>query len=258
MAVMPWQPLHNQTSCIDGEVSIDPSAVVAPGVVLIANPQSQIVIGAGACIGMGVVLHADGGSLRVEEGAILGAGVLMVGSGTIGARACVGPVSTVFNCSVKSEEVVAPGSLLGDRGREATEAIETPAKRGTDTFIQEPIAPVDVPVDPPKPDSEVKPPSTQSNPSATQASIHSAIARNLIANPPSTHTRPHPELPNSEPTSVENSNHQNNHQNSEIGNSNSSVYGQQHLQRLMATLFPHRQQLNSGLQDSPVSEDQDQ
>lgn len=245
MAVMPWQPLHNQKSCIDGEVSIDPSAVVAPGVALIANPESRIAIAAGACIGMGVVLHADGGTLKVEEGAILGAGVLVVGSGTIGARACVGPVSTVFNCSVESEQVVAPGSLLGDQGRSGTE----------DQKVEEPVESVpevepEPEVDTEEPESEVAVEPPTSNPSATQSSIHSAIARNLIANIPTTHTTGNLETPSSEETSVETSTNA-----PESEPVNPSVYGQQHLQRLMATLFPHRQQLDGDIQDSPISED---
>ncbi|MDJ1167827.1 hypothetical protein PMG71_00120 [Roseofilum sp. BLCC_M154] len=241
---MPWQPLHNQKSCVDGEVSIDPSAVVAPGVVLIANPQSRIAIAAGVCIGMGVVLHADGGTLRVEEGAILGAGVLVVGSGTIGARACVGPVSTVFNYSVEPEQVVAPGSLLGDRGRSEAEVAPKPVESVTEV---EPVPEV-------KPEEEaaksaVDPP--KSNPSATQSSIHSAIARNLIANPPTSRINGHVETPSSDP-SLDSSK-----DDLDSEAVNPPVYGHQHLQRLMSTLFPHRQAFDSGIQDSPVSEDND-
>lgn len=247
MAVMPWQPLHNQKSCIDGEVSIDPSAVVAPGVVLIANPQSRIAIAAGACIGMGVVLHADGGTLRVEEGAILGAGVLVVGSGTIGARACVGPVSTVFNCSVESEQVVAPGSLLGNCGRSQNRELKVAPKPVESVAEVEPVPEVT----PEEDASQITVAPPKSNPSATQSSIHSAIARNLIANPPTSRINPNLETPssNSMDTSTDN-----------LGSEavNPPVYGHQHLQRLMSTLFPHRQQLDVGIQDSPISEDNDQ
>jgi len=260
MAVMPWQPLHNQASCIDGEVSIDPSAVVASGVALIANPQSRIVIGAGVCIGMGVVLHADRGTLKVEDGAILGAGVLMVGAGTIGARACIGPVSTVFNCSVNSGQVVAPGSLLGDTGRSVTEAqVEQKTVKSV-----KPVATVEPVEDPPKElesqteDFKVQTDRPQSNPSATQSSIHAAVARNLIANPPTTRTKPYLETPNPEEPLADEPTQATEPQKDEGSDSlNPSVYGHQHLQRLMATLFPHRQAFNGDIQDSPVSEDSD-
>ncbi|MBP0027724.1 hypothetical protein [Roseofilum sp. Guam] len=248
---MPWQPLHNQKSCIDGEVSIDPSAVVAPGVALIANPESRIAIAAGACIGMGVVLHADGGTLRVEEGAILGAGVLVVGSGTIGARACIGPVSTVFNCSVESEQVVPPGSLLGDQGRSETEnqQMEEPVEAEPEVEVEPEVEP-EPEVKPQAQESKITGEVPQSNPSATQASIHSAIARNLIANPPTTRTNGNLDTPNSDQPSTDSST-----EDPTSRSVNSPVYGQQHLQRLMATLFPHRQQLDGNIQDSPVSED---
>lgn len=260
MAVMPWQPLHNQASCIDGEVSIDPSAVVASGVALIANPESRIVIGAGVCIGMGVVLHADRGTLKVEDGAILGAGVLMVGAGTIGARACVGPVSTVFNCSVDSEQVVAPGSLLGDQGRSGMEA-DVAEKTVESVATVEPVEESPKELEPQTQDSQVETYNPPSNPSATQSSIHAAqaaIARNLIANPPPTRTKPDPETPNSEEPVANEPTQATEPQEAQGSDAlNPSVYGHQHLQRLMATLFPHRQALNGEIQDSPVSEDSD-
>ncbi len=218
MAVMPLQPLHHRESAMEGEVSVDPRAAIAPGVLLLATPQSQIVIHAGVCIGMGAVLHAHQGTLVVEEGAILGAGVLVVGSGTIGARACIGPVSTLINYSVKSDTVVAPGSLLGDESR----VVKTGKGAGT-----------------PKQET----PKVQST--ATEASIHSAIARNVAANPAratqtssganrSGGTKKQSPLQESRSLSRETPE-----------TSSTTVSGHQHLQRLMATLFPHRQQLET-------------
>lgn len=116
----------NSQVYIEGDVSIDTNAVIAPGVILRADPDSKIVIAAGVCIGMGSVLHAFGGTLDVEAGANLGAGVLFVGKGTIGANACIGAVTTIWNTSIDSWQVVPTGSLLGDKGRQIVEGSSVP------------------------------------------------------------------------------------------------------------------------------------
>lgn len=102
---------------VSGDVVIHPSAAIAPGVILRAAPNSRIVIAGGVCIGMGAVIHAFQGAIEIEAGANLGPGVLMVGAGTIGANACIGGVTTIFNASVKPMQVVAAGSVLGDTSR---------------------------------------------------------------------------------------------------------------------------------------------
>jgi carbon dioxide concentrating mechanism protein CcmN len=125
MSVSPLYPISNSNSYISGEVTIDPTAVIAAGVLLQAAPNSKIIIAAGACIGMGTVLHAHDGILEIEAGAILGAGVLVVGKGKIGANACIGSASTIMDCSIKPGQVVAPGSLLGDTSRQVADAQPT-------------------------------------------------------------------------------------------------------------------------------------
>jgi carbon dioxide concentrating mechanism protein CcmN len=142
MSLSPLHPIGNFNSQISGEVIIDRTAAIAPGVVFHADPNSKIIIAAGVCIGMGVVLHAHDGNLEIETGVNLGAGVLMVGKGTIGANACIGAATTIFNCSVASKQVIPPGSLLGDTSRrlaaEATfEASPAPAD---ETQSSSPIA----------------------------------------------------------------------------------------------------------------------
>lgn len=99
---------------VSGEVQVEAGAGIGAGVLLRANPGCRIHIGRGACIGMGSVLHACGGSLIVEAGATLGMGVLVIGQGTIGKNACIGSETTVLNCSVLSQAVIPPGSLIGD------------------------------------------------------------------------------------------------------------------------------------------------
>ncbi|MEH2236481.1 transferase [Nostoc sp.] len=109
---------NNFDSYISGEVSIHPSAVLAPGVILLAAVNSKIIIGPGVCIGMGAILQVHEGTLEVEAGANLGAGFLMVGKGKIGANACIGSATTVFNYSVEPGQVVPSGSILGDTSRQ--------------------------------------------------------------------------------------------------------------------------------------------
>ncbi len=99
---------------VSGEVQVEAGAGIGAGVLLRANPGCRIQIGRGVCIGMGSVLHACGGSLIVEAGATLGMGVLVIGQGTIGKNACIGSETTLLNCSVLSQAVIPPGSLLGD------------------------------------------------------------------------------------------------------------------------------------------------
>ncbi len=117
MSVSPLHLITNFNSYVSGEVMIDPNAAIASGVMLIATPNSRINICAGVCIGMGAVLHAHDGTLEIETGAILGAGVLVVGAGKIGANACIGSATTILNCSIERGQIVAPGSLLGDTSR---------------------------------------------------------------------------------------------------------------------------------------------
>jgi carbon dioxide concentrating mechanism protein CcmN len=117
MHLPPLPPPINSQVYVNGDVSIDASAAIAPGAIVQADPDSKIIIAAGVCIGMGVILHAHKGTLEVEAGANLGAGVLVVGSGKIGANACIGAATTIWNSSVEPWQVVPPGSLLGDTGR---------------------------------------------------------------------------------------------------------------------------------------------
>lgn len=122
MYLPPLQPVANSDIRICGDVEIHPTASIASGVILQAAPNSKIIIGVDACIGMGVIITAYGGVVEIADGATLGSGVLIVGHGKIGSNACVGTASTVFNASVDSMKVVTPGSIIGDVSRpKATE-----------------------------------------------------------------------------------------------------------------------------------------
>lgn len=118
MYLSPPQPV-NSDILINGDVEIHPSASIAPGVILQAAPQCRIVIGADVCLGMGVILSVDSGTIEVERGAALGSGVLVVGASKIGNNACVGTATTIFKATVPKMAVIPPGSLIGDTSRQA-------------------------------------------------------------------------------------------------------------------------------------------
>jgi carbon dioxide concentrating mechanism protein CcmN len=131
---LPTLPLSSNSHVYtEGDVSIDPSAAIAPGVILRAAPDTKIVIAAGVCIGMGSILHAQGGTLEVEAGANLGAGVLIVGKGTIGANACIGAVTTICNASIEPWHVVPAASVVGDKGRQIVSVSSVPTAPKVET-----------------------------------------------------------------------------------------------------------------------------
>lgn len=96
-----------------GDVTIDESAAIAPGVVLQAASGSRIVIGKGACLAAGVCVQSRAGVLTISAGVSLGASVLVVGKGTIGVNACVSAGSTLINPSVAADSILPPDTLIG-------------------------------------------------------------------------------------------------------------------------------------------------
>ena len=96
-----------------GDVTIDESVAIAPGVVLQAASGSRIVIGRGACLAAGVCVQSRSGILTISAGVSLGASVLVIGKGTIGKNACVSPGSTLINPSVAADAVLPPDTLIG-------------------------------------------------------------------------------------------------------------------------------------------------
>jgi carbonic anhydrase/acetyltransferase-like protein (isoleucine patch superfamily) len=112
-----FEPINTDRYSVSGDVTIFPGAAIAPGVLLQADVGSRIVIRAGVCIGLGSVLHASHGTITVNDGANLGAGVLLVGDVSIGARACLGAAVTVINASVEARKILESGTVVGDRSR---------------------------------------------------------------------------------------------------------------------------------------------
>ncbi|WP_107669914.1 transferase [Cyanothece sp. BG0011] len=115
------QPPSRSEVSIMGEVIIHEGAVVAPGTILQAAPNCRIVIHPGACIGMGTLINAYKGDIEIESGAMLGAGVLIVGQGNIGQNVCLGSCTTVINTSLESGTTIEAGSLIGDTSRQFPE-----------------------------------------------------------------------------------------------------------------------------------------
>lgn len=102
---------------IHGHVVVHPSVTIAPTALLQAESGSQLILAAGVCVGSGVILHAHGGTLEIEAGVSLGSAVLLIGSGKIGANACVGSMVTIMNPAIAPGTVVTAGTLLGDASR---------------------------------------------------------------------------------------------------------------------------------------------
>lgn len=276
MSVPPLRLYNNFETFFSGEVIIHASAVIAPGVIMQAAPNSKIVIGSGVCIGMGSILQVDTGILEIESGANLGAGFLMVGAGKVGANACIGSATTIFRASVESGKVVPAGSIIGDNGRSFSESsIEPsiqpsaepsaePSNKEMNGKVKQPELPVAQ--EEPKPEedkqnsSENKPPSpSRSRPPLSQSptppltpsprpyvspspisyfSLNKDSTEEVVSSSENSAEESKPES-TEEPTNA-NSNGMGNH-----------IYGRSSIKSLLVTLFPHRQSL-----DEPMSEDE--
>ena len=169
-----------------------------------AEPGSRISIAAGACIGLGVILHAREGTLEIEAGVILGAGVLVVGAGKIGANACIGAGTTLIDPCIDQMQIMPAGSLIGDTSRQASAEATAAAPTSPETpeATTPPVAP---PIEPPEP-----------------AQIPPQTAPETAAEPPESTAAEPPQL----------------------GETPTILYGQAHINRLLGTLFPHRQAFN--------------
>ena len=204
MYLSPLQLSSNSQILMSGDVVVNEGAAIAPGVILQADSGSRISIAAGACIGMGVILHAREGTLEIEAGVILGAGVLVVGAGKIGANACIGAGTTLIDPCIDQMQIMPAGSLIGDTSRQA--GAEATAAAPTSPETPEATTP---PVAPP-----IEPPSPAQTPPQTAPETPADAPESTPAEPPQ---------PGEMPT---------------------ILYGQAHINRLLGTLFPHRQAFN--------------
>lgn len=280
MSVPPLRLYNNFETFFSGEVIVHASAVIAPGVIMQAAPNSKIIIGSGVCIGMGSILQVDTGTLEIESGANLGAGFLMVGAGKIGTNACIGSATTVFCSSVEAGQVVPSGSVIGDNSRSFSEA-SNPSMNDTIEQPQLPVAEEDTDI-PGQEDSDNS--SVNKSPSSTAPISGSPIPP--ITPSPRPYVSPSPisyfsPLKNSteETVSLEDSAEEaisteestqeelaeelinraeSTESTEQLANPNSNgfgnhIYGRTNIKSLLITLFPHRQSLNT-----PVSDDKPQ
>jgi carbon dioxide concentrating mechanism protein CcmN len=243
-------------SYISGEVIIHKSAVIAPGVILQAAPNSKIIVGAGVCIGMGSIIQVDRGTIEIQAGASLGAGFLMVGEGKIGSNACIGAATTVFRSSVASAQVIQPGSILGycDRHNRHIKSItenqiedqnQIPSKNPTaeTTQVKQEVSDINDDLWGLS-DSQQTQPQTQpqTNNGSAPSRSQSTDSNNIpVANQNQSSedsAKPQTSTEATEPveSSLTSTDTLGNH-----------VYGQSSVQRLLVTLFPHRQSLNRPL-----------
>ncbi|MGK7873757.1 MAG: carbon dioxide concentrating mechanism protein [Xenococcaceae cyanobacterium] len=219
MYLPPLQTVSKSDIYMSGDVTIHPSAVVAPGAILQAAPNSRIVIGAGVCVGMGAILNAYQGSIEVETGAILGAGVLIIGKGKIGENACIGAATTIFNASIEPMAVVSAGSLIGDPSRQVA-ALPEP-----ETVTSEESA-VDTESPPPEPE--------------LVTSSESVIESESPPLQPETTPEPEVEVQPKNSSEPEPSPEK----------EKAPVFGKVYINQLLLTLFPQGQSLNRPDQDN--------
>jgi carbon dioxide concentrating mechanism protein CcmN len=235
----PLQAMHDSQVFISGDVTIDPSAAIAPGVLLQASAGSSITIAAGVCIGMGTVLHACDGTLEIQAGASLGAGVLVVGAGIIGPNACIGSQSTLLNTSVEGKILVPAGSVLGDRSRQIqldTE-VATPVMSPTPT-IPEPApepTPISEPASPIAASEPTPPFQSPQSPQNGSNSFQYPAPANIGANP---FKYPEPQSLNLGQASEKNG--QPEEEKAPPYKATNIVHGQAYVQDLLSTLLPNR------------------
>ena len=213
----PLQLPNNPSVFVSGDVTIDPSVAIGPGVILQADPDSQIVIASGVCIGMGVILHARHGMLQIESGANLGAGVLVMGSGKIGAEACIGTGTTILfdadtlEDAIAPQQVIAAGSVIGDKSRQVTASPEAEQEATASEVEDSQLLPSD-------PQPALAPTTPTSDTSELESDSDTSEPESNSASPPTS-------LP-------------------------AIVYGQAHLSQLLDTLLPHRKSLNNSRPDN--------
>ncbi|MBD2446674.1 transferase [Nostoc sp. FACHB-152] len=246
MSVPPLRLHNNFDPYISGEVNIHPSAVLAPGVILQAATNSRIIIGPGVCIGMGSILQVNEGTLEVEAGASLGAGFLMVGRGKIGANACIGAATTVFNCSVEPGTVVPPSSVLGDTSRQMS--VSQPQKPPVNNTASNNTQQQELESNHLGGNEEkvISISSTNLSTSAFLELKHQSVS---VTQPSPTPSAQPPPAQKDETAASSNDLSAENPESSDIFGT--QIYGQGSINRLLTTLFPHRQSLNNPKSDEP-------
>ncbi|NEP61725.1 MAG: hypothetical protein F6K31_33030 [Symploca sp. SIO2G7] len=204
-----------------GDVFVDASAAIAPGVVLRAAPTGAIRIGPGVCVGAGVVIQARLGCVFIETGVSLGTGVLIVGHGHVGKDACVGPSSTLINPAIAPNAIIPPCALVeavsSQIGQENGVSRPQGSNFHTPNFEAGPVP--SMPMEP------------RTSPTVEPQSV-SPRAVNIPEPDTAGSSQPADDTPSSGTSA--------------ITSANGYVYGRDHLNSLLSSLFPYRQPLDSG------------
>ncbi|GAB4299348.1 MAG: carbon dioxide concentrating mechanism protein [Oscillatoriaceae cyanobacterium] len=223
MYLPPLPSVCNPQVQMSGDVWVDPSATLGPGVILQAGANARIAIAAGVCIGMGTILQAFEGNIDVEREAVLGAGVLIVGNAKIGTRASVGATATIYNSGVKPLQVVPAGSVLGDRFQSAIVSPPPEALPEDPQAVAQPEA-----AESPAPETPV--PEVSPTPAATPSEETKSVAPDpASATAPATISEADTKGDPPKPANT--------------------IYGQEHVSRILVTIFPNGQYINRPEQD---------
>lgn len=227
---MSLQPLHlpsePQVQAV-GDVQIDSTAAIAPGVILHAAPGCRIVISGGVCIGMGSIIKAYDGNIQLDEGVSLGPGVLIMGISHVGANVCIGGIATIWHIDVSALTVIPAGSVLGDPTRqvkpieqnEPVEAAQQTAPATPPPPLQPVVQPQDLPTTPPttSPAAEISDPWDNSESQMLPEEAEDVEDLSITES-----TEPHPDL--DAPTKAP----------------GQATYGKVMLNQLLVTLFPYK------------------
>ena len=260
MHLQPLQPVARSQMEAIGDVTIDPTAAIALGVMLVAAPNSRIAIAAGVCIGMGTILQAHGGTIEIKSGATLGSGVLVVGKGTIGANACIGAATTIYNASIEPLQVVPAGSVIGDESRkyeipvrQASPSNPPPSKPvaskspeaasansyGSNDREPEPELPQFIP------ESDKRSATQEAEETSTVLKANSGANSGREPEETELQQGENPSSTEAETAAPEESGQGADGSEPEEANQKTTIYGQVYVSRMLGTLFPRGQSLNS-------------
>lgn len=228
--------------CVMGDVAIDASAAIAPGVVFKAPSGSRIVVEKGVCIAAGVCIQSRGGVLTIAAGVSLGANVLVVGHGTVGVNACVSPGSTLINPVVNAEAILPPNALVGDK----------PVAKPASPFIANPfVAPGPVGPKPPTIPEITNQSSTFVDPPPLNQPLNQSFNQPYVA--PNHYSTSNGSSDNGVQSSYSSDRSSNGSASGStkgdaaltMRSSYDRVYGREQVNDLISTLFPNRQSLNN-------------
>ncbi|NJO86234.1 MAG: hypothetical protein HC818_06545 [Synechococcaceae cyanobacterium RM1_1_27] len=154
---------------INGDVQMDPTAQIGPGVLLQADPGCQIRVGAGACIGMGSIIHAPRGIPDHRPGGDARGGGFGGGSGYDWGQCLCRLLFHHHGLLCGTADDHPPGSLMGDESREA--AMTGIPEAGVDKPSVAPSIPVG-----PGQLSSLEPPGTHRLPNNPNANVQESLA----------------------------------------------------------------------------------